>query len=92
MVIHILNKQKMNNLQKLNTVFITSFEIDESQLDDVAYNTVALWDSVGQMILITNLEEQFDIMIDMEDIMDINSYKAAKSILTEKYNIDFKNV
>ena len=82
----------MNNLQKLNTVFITSFEIDESQLDDVAYNTVALWDSVGQMILITNLEEQFDIMIDMEDIMDINSYKAAKSILTKKYNIDFKNV
>ena len=47
------------------------------------------WDSVGQMVLIANLEEAFDIEIKSDDIMDINSYKAAVLILMRKYNISF---
>ena len=94
MAIHILNKRliyviMMNNLEKLNQVFIDAFAIDEKCLKDLVYNGVSNWDSVGQMVLIANLEEAFDIEIESDDIMDINSYEAAVLILMRKYNISF---
>ena len=42
------------------------------------------------MTLIANIEDEFDIVIQSEDIIDFNSYDAAKSILTDKYNISFE--
>lgn len=80
----------MNNLSKLNNVFTTTFEVEEKQVKSLAYKKTLLWDSVGQMTLITNIEDEFDIVIQSEDIMDFNSYDAAKSILTDKYNISFE--
>lgn len=78
-----------SNIKKINEVFQTSFEVEESQLHGLAYNQTPLWDSVGQMTLIANIEDAFDIMIEPEDIMDINSYENAKRILSQNYNIDF---
>jgi len=71
----------MNNLEKLNQAFVDAFAIDKKYLKDLVYKGVSNWDSVGQMVLIANLEEAFDI--------DINSYKAAVLILMRKYNISF---
>lgn len=93
-VIHILNKRlidviMMNNLEKLNQAFVNAFASDEKCLKDLVYNCVSNWDSVGQMVLIANLEEAFDIEIESDDIMDINSYEAAVLILMRKYNISF---
>lgn len=79
----------MRNKQKLNSVFSNTFEVDESEVQNLGYDNTPLWDSVGQMSLITNLEDAFDIIIDSDDIMDINSYKSAMSILTKKYKIEF---
>lgn len=79
----------MNNLELLNEAFMSSFEVSDNELENLAYKSIDLWDSVGQMTLIASIEDSFDIMIESEDIMDINSYKAAKKILTEKYNIEF---
>ena len=79
----------MNNLELLNEAFKSSFEVNDNELENLAYKSIDLWDSVGQMTLIANLEDSFNIMIESEDIMDINSYLAAKKILTEKYNIEF---
>lgn len=79
----------MNNLELLNDAFKASFKVCDNELENLAYKSIDLWDSVGQMTLIANIEDSFDIMIESEDIMDINSYKAAKIILLEKYNIEF---
>lgn len=79
----------MNNLELLNEAFKSSFEVIDNELDNLAYKSIDLWDSVGQMTLIANIEDSFNIMIESEDIMDINSYLAAKKILTEKYHIEF---
>ena len=73
----------MNNLEKLNQAFVDAFAIDKKYLKDLVYK------AVGQMVLIANLEEAFDIEIKSDDIMDINSYKAAVLILMRKYNISF---
>ena len=79
----------MNNLQKLNDAFVASFGVDESQVSELDKCNADNWDSVGHMTLITYLEDNFDIMIDPEDIMDFTSYQETKSILSAKYNIEF---
>lgn len=79
----------MNNKQKYDQVFIESFSIDESVLgDDLVYNTIQSWDSVGHMGMIAGIEETFDIMMEIDDIIDFSSYKKGFEILA-KYGVEF---
>ena len=50
-------------------------------------NSIKQWDSVGHMSMIANLEEAFDIVFDMDDIIDFSSYKTGIEIL-KKYKIN----
>jgi len=77
----------MSNLEKYKKVFIESFSINESQLEDnLEYNSVESWDSVGHMGMIASLEEVFDIELDTDDIIEFSSYKIGFEIL-KKYDI-----
>ena len=79
----------MNNKQKYDQAFIESFSIDESKLgDNLEYNSIPEWDSVGHMGLIADLEEVFDIMMEMDDIIDFSSYKKGFELVA-KYGVDF---
>ena len=65
------------------------FSIDESKLgDNLEYNTIPEWDSVGHMGLIAELEEVFDIMMEMDDIIDFSSYKKGFELIA-KYGVEF---
>jgi len=76
----------MSNIEKYNSAFIESFQISESELLNLTYQSVQGWDSVGHMGLISLLEENFDIMMDTDDIIDFSSYEKGKEIL-KKYNV-----
>lgn len=76
----------MTNIEKYNEIFITRFQPDEILLEKLTYQSVQLWDSVGHMGLIAELEECFDIMMDTDDIIDFSSYEKGKEIL-KKYDI-----
>ena len=77
----------MNNLEKYNLSFMDSFSIDESVLgDDLLYNTIPEWDSIGHMELIAKIEEAFDILLETDDIIDLSSYKKGIELL-EKYGV-----
>jgi len=77
----------MSNLEKYSKVFIESFSISEEELSNgVEYNSITLWDSVGHMGMIAALEEEFDIMLDMDDIIEFSSFEKGKEIL-KKYSI-----
>ena len=79
----------MNNKQKYDQAFVKTFSIDESKLDDnLEYNTIPEWDSVGHMSLIAELEEVFDIMMEMDDIIDFSSYKKGFELIG-KYGVEF---
>ena len=79
----------MNNKQKYDQAFIESFSIDESTLgDNLEYNTIQSWDSIGHMAMIAGIEEAFDIMMETDDIIDFGSYKKGFDILA-KYGIEF---
>ncbi|MEG2341176.1 MAG: acyl carrier protein [Odoribacter sp.] len=76
----------MELLQKYNQVFYNTFQIREDQLLGLKYQGIELWDSVGHMGLIADLEEAFDIMIETDDIIDFSSYEKGKEILL-KYGV-----
>lgn len=79
----------MNNIELYNQAFIEALSITTDKLtDDLTYQSITEWDSVGHMSLISALEEAFDIMMDTDDIIDFSSYKKGKEILA-KYDISF---
>lgn len=79
----------MTNLEKYNQAFCEAFEITEDKLASLQYQQIELWDSVGHMTLIANLEDSFDIMMETDDIIDLSSYEKGQEILSSKYNVTF---
>lgn len=80
----------MSSLKKYADVFVETFEIEQEKLVDLQYQGTELWDSVGHMNLIANLEEAFDIMMETDDIIDLSSYEKGIEILKEKYDVSFE--
>ena len=78
----------MTNSEKYNNVFMENLQISEDQLAGLQYQGVELWDSVGHMSLVAALEDEFDIMIDTDDIIDFSSFEKGKEILA-KYGVEF---
>lgn len=77
------------NTEKLTAAFVEALQIDPGQVvDGLEYNTIKEWDSVAHMTLVAALEEQFDIMLDTDDIIDMSSVAKAKEILG-KYDVSF---
>lgn len=77
----------MNNLEKYNKVFIDTLQIEEGELKGLIYQGTDLWDSVGHMTLMAELEDAFDIMMETDDIVDFSSYEIGKEIL-KKYDVE----
>ena len=78
----------MTNLEKLNKIFCEVFSVEESALNsEFNKNTIDGWDSVRQLSLTTSIEDEFDIMLDAEDILEFTSYDNAKQLLA-KYEIE----
>ena len=78
----------MSNIEKYNNVFKEMFDIDVEALEELHYQDIDEWDSVGHMSLMAALEDSFDIMIDTEDIIDFESYVKGIEIL-QKYGVNF---
>ena len=78
----------MTNLEKLNNIFCEVFSVEASALnDEFNKNSVEGWDSVRQLSLTSSVEDEFDIMLDAEDILEFTSYDNAKKVLA-KYEIE----
>jgi|TARA_B110000305_G_scaffold142413_1_gene158549 acyl carrier protein len=77
----------MENSQKYKSIFLQSLGIGEDVFnEEIKYNEIPEWDSIGHMTLMSGLEEEFNITIETDDIVDFSSFKKGKEIL-EKYKI-----
>jgi acyl carrier protein len=75
----------MSNFEKYKTIIKDSFHYD-GDLEDLEYQAIAEWDSVGHMQLMAALEDAFSIELDVDDIIEFSSFKKGISILL-KYNV-----
>ena len=80
----------MDNKEKYKSIFIESLAIDRSKINEnIKYNEIPEWDSIGHMTLMSGLEEGFNIAIETDDIVDFSSFKKGLEILG-KHKIEFK--
>lgn len=78
----------MNNLERIQGVFTKVFSVETSALnEDFTNDAVEQWDSVTQMALVEAIEDEFDIMLEIDDIYEMNSYNKCLEIL-KKYEVE----
>lgn len=71
------------NGDRLRECFSRALGIPRERVtDDLAYNTLKEWDSVGHMALVVELEGEFDVMFDTDDILGMSTVGKAREILT----------
>lgn len=76
----------MTNLDTYNKIFRGIFRKTDDELPGLKYRGIALWDSIGHMDLMSELEEAFDIRIDTQDVLAFTSYEIGKEVLG-KYGV-----
>ena len=70
--------------ERVRATFMECLGISSDQVvDGLEYGTIKQWDSVAHMSLIVGLEDEFDIMIETDDVIDMSSFKMAKEIVTK---------
>lgn len=77
--------------ERLHGVFTDTLrdEDGESPPDVVALKRghSPAWDSVSHMQLVAALEEAFDVQLDVDDVIDMDSYQRAVTIL-RRHGVD----
>jgi acyl carrier protein len=76
----------MTNINKYKEIFREVMEINTDEVEKMKYKD-GKWDSVGHMVLISELEEKFGLEFEPEDIVGLDSYEKGIEIL-KKYGID----
>ena len=77
----------MPTLEKYSEIFKNALNIDGDKLNEnLKYNEIDEWDSIGHMTLVAALEEEFKITLETDDmkILVPNSVCAAKSVEVKK--------
>ena len=77
----------MTNLDKYKKIFTETFSMDETKSENLEYNKITEWDSIGHMTLVAAIEEQFNITMETDDVIDLSSFKKGKQILFDKHKI-----
>ena len=79
----------MSNKKKYQDIFVKSLSIETKKFNEkIKYNEIPEWDSIGHMMLMSSLEEGFNITIETDDIIDFSSFSKGLDILG-KYGIEF---
>lgn len=77
-----------SNEQKLVDIFSRVLSIPKVDINDtLIYDTVEEWDSFAHMMLAGQIEEDFNIMLDSEDIISMKSFGIVKEVI-RKYGIE----
>ena len=77
-----------SNEQKLIEAFSEALMIDNKLVNnELKYQGIPEWDSISHMVLITELEDRFDISIETDDVIDMSSVDKAREII-KKLGVD----
>lgn len=86
---YVIKKGNLMNEEKLKRAFHNGLGIQsDTDFESLEYAKSKEWDSVAHMQLIAAIEDEFDIMIDTDDVIAMSSYPVAKQILS-KYEVSF---
>ena len=77
----------MGSIETYKKLFVDSLSLNNSEdIEELEYNIIPEWDSIGHMSLIAALEEEYKISLETDDIIDFSSFKKGIEILN-KYGV-----
>jgi acyl carrier protein len=73
-------------VDEVSAAFRTAMRLEETCAvrDDMGFDDIPGWDSVGHMNLITELESRFGITLDMDEIIGLSSVGAVRALVVRK--------
>jgi len=78
----------MTSKKKYSEMFKNSLNVDKKKItENLKYNEIDEWDSIGHMTLIAALEEEYKITFETDDIVDFSSFNKGIEIL-KKYKVN----
>lgn len=80
----------MKTEDTLKAAFVEGLGLSPESVEwcSLTYRGIPQWDSVAHMQLVAEVEDAFDIMLDVDDVIGMSSFEVAKEILT-KYGVSF---
>lgn len=78
----------LSSLARLQQAFTDALELPaDTDHERLAYRETASWDSLAHMQLIITIESAFDVMMDTDDVLALNSFPVSKEIL-RRHGVD----
>ncbi|MBB2909518.1 acyl carrier protein [Streptosporangium becharense] len=75
----------MEHLEHLRAVFRSTLRLAPgTDVDGLEYRAIPQWDSLAHMALVAALEDEFDIMLETDDVLGMNSFGRAVEILEKQ--------
>jgi acyl carrier protein len=70
---------------KVKQIISETFKVRRNDITmEMTAEDIELWDSLGQLILISNLEKEFNVIFELEEIFEIMSIRDIIHILERK--------
>lgn len=70
---------------KIKNVMSSIFDVELDQINDTTtQGDLEHWDSMGHMNLVVALEEEFELVFDEEEIIEMMNFKLICLIIAEK--------
>ena len=74
-----------NVLERVQKAFNSTFEVDPQVITlDTSPGDISGWDSMGHVTLASNLEQEFKINLDVDDLMGMENVREIIRILEGK--------
>jgi acyl carrier protein len=78
----------MTGLDRLRISFRDALELDASaDVDGLEYRGIDNWDSLAHLGLVARIEDEFDVMLDTDEVIDLSSFAKATEILA-RHGVD----
>ena len=79
----------MNIEDKVLSIVSDELKVDKKKISkDLGVGDLAEWDSLAHTSLIVALEKNFNIMFDVEEVLDTETIRDMVEIITEKFDND----
>ena len=62
---------------KVSEIFEEVFEVNGTEVSSIEYQSVQTWDSIGHMVMISEIESAFGISIEMNDVITISDLETC---------------
>lgn len=75
----------MDYQNEINDILRQVFDLsDDESKQDLTKEQIAKWDSLTHMDLVTTLEREFKVMLDVDEIIAMNSLNSIREIMGGK--------